>query len=85
MDTLTESSVLGTLFLRFCLCVAERECEYSMVFTVSNAHHRFWDRMSFVMIIVKFRASIGEPFNRFCDFWVPFSQCCFLPLLKGRE
>ena len=42
MDTLAESSVFGTLFLRFCWCVAERECEYSMVLTVLDTHHTFW-------------------------------------------
>ena len=63
MDTLTESSVFGTLFLRFFLCVAERECEYSMVFTVSNTHHTFLDKVCFVMILATFRASDGEPFS----------------------
>ena len=66
MDTPTESSVFGTLFLRFCRCVAERERESSMVFTVSNTHHTFLDQMCFVMIFVYFRASVGKPSASFC-------------------
>ena len=37
--------------LRFCGGVAEREREYSMVFTLSNAHHTLWEKVSFVMIL----------------------------------
>ena len=66
MDTPTESSVFGTSFLRFCRCVAEREWEYSIGFTASNAHHTFWDKMCFVMILATSRASVGEPFRWFC-------------------
>ena len=49
--------------------MAERECEYSMVFTVSNTHHTFLDKVCFVMIIASFRASVGEPFGKFCVLW----------------
>ena len=65
MDTLTELCIFGTLFLRFSRCVAKREWEYSMVFTVSNAHHTFLDKVCFVMIFPTFLASVGEPFSRF--------------------
>ena len=55
-DTLTESSVLCTLFLRLWGGVAEREQEYSMVLIVSNAHHtfggnRFCHAPRFVLIV----------------------------------
>ena len=66
MDTLTELCIFGTLFLRFSRCVAKREWEYSMVFTVSNAHHTFWDKVCFDMIPATFWASVGGPFSRFC-------------------
>ena len=36
-----------------------------MVFTVSNAHHTFWEKVGFVMILDTFRASAGEPFGLF--------------------
>ena len=66
MDTPTDSSVFGTLFLRFCRSVAEREWEYSIVFIVSNARHVFWGKMVvFVMIIAPFRASVGKTFGWF--------------------
>ena len=64
-DTPTESFVFWTFLLRFCGGVAEREREYSMYFTVSNAHHTFWKKVGFVMILDTFRASVGEPFSSF--------------------
>ena len=83
MDTLTELSFFGTLFLRFSRCVAEREWEYSMFFTVSNAHHTFWAKIGFVMILDTFRASVGEPFGLFGVLLGTFLKCCFLQLLRG--
>ena len=66
MDTLMESSVFGTSLLRFCRCVAKREWEHSVVVTVSNTHHTFWDKMCLVMTLSTFLASAGEPFGLPC-------------------
>ena len=63
MDTPTDLSVFGTLLLRFCRRVANREWEYSMLVIVSNAHHTFLGKMCFVVILVIFRASVGEAFG----------------------
>ena len=84
-DTPTESFVFWTLFLRFCGGLAEREMEFSIVFTVSNAHHTFGDKIGFVMILDTFRASVGEPFGSFGVLLGTFLKCCFLPLLRGTE
>ena len=85
MDTLMESSVLGTLFLRFCLCVAEREWEYSKVFTVSNTHHTFWDKMCFVMILGTFRTSVGEPFGLFGVLLGSLFEVLFFTTFEGNR
>ena len=34
-----------------------------MVFIVLSAHHTFWEKIGFVMILVTFRASAGKPFG----------------------
>ena len=81
-DTLTESYVFWTFLLRFCAGVAEREREYSMVFTVSNAHDTFGEKVGFVMILDTFRAPVGSLLAYFVYFWVAFLQCCFLPLSR---
>ena len=85
MDTLTESSVLGSFVLKFCRCVAERELECSMVFTLSNAHHTFWDKVCFVMIFVYFRASVGEPFGLFCVLLGALFEVLFLTTFEGTR
>ena len=46
--------------------MAKQEWGYSVVFTASNTHHTFWDKLRFVMILVTFRASVGKPFCLFC-------------------
>ena len=82
-DTPTESSVFWTLFLRFCGGLAERDMEFSMCFTMSNAHHTFGDKIGFVMILDTFRASVGEPFGLFGVLLATFLKCCFLQLFRG--
>ena len=37
-----------------------------MVISTSNTHHTFWDKISFVMVTVIFRASVREPFTKCC-------------------
>ena len=83
MNTPTERSVSGTLFLRFSRCVAEREWEYSMCFTVSNTHHTFWDTMCFVMILVVFRASVGVPVGPFYVFLGTLFEVLFFTTFQG--
>ena len=85
MDTLTESSVLGTLFLRFRFCVAEREWEYSMAFTLSNAHGIFEEKVGFVQILDTFRAPAGEPFGVFCVLLGVLFEVLFLITFEGER
>ena len=84
-DTATESSVFWTLLLRFCGGVAKREWEYSIVFTVSNAHHTFLDKMCFVIIFACFRASVGEPFGSFCVLLGGLFEVLFLTTFQGNR
>ena len=76
-DTPTKSYVFLTFLLRFCGSVAERKRLNSMVFTVSNAHGIFGEKIGFVLILDTFRAPAGEPFGVFVHFWVFFFKCCF--------
>ena len=45
--------------------MAEREREYTIFIVVPNAHHTFWEKVGFVMILNTFRASAGEPLGLF--------------------
>ena len=85
MDTPTERSVFGTLFLRFCGGVAEREREYSMVFTMSNEHRTFWEKVGFVMILDTFRAPVGEPFGMFCVLLASLFEVLFFTTFEGNR
>ena len=80
-----ESSVFGTLLLRFRHFVAEREWEYSIIFTISNAHHKLWDKMSFVIIVVTFGPQLESLLVRFVYFWVFVLHCSFLSLFRGSR
>ena len=76
-DTPTKSYAFLTFLLRFCGSVAERKRLNSMVFTASNAHGIFEEKVGFVLILDTFRAPAGKPFGVFCVFWVFFLKCCF--------
>mgnify|MGYP005642917163 CR=1 FL=1 len=65
VDTPTKSPVFWTLILRFCGGLADGDVEYSMVFTVSNTHHTFSEKLHVVMILGTFWGSFGEPFHLF--------------------
>ena len=84
-DTPTESSVFWTLFRRFCGGLADREMDYSIVFTVSNAHHTVWDKIGFVMILDTFRASVGEPFGLFGVLWGTLFEVFFFTTFEGNR
>ena len=64
--------------------MAEREWEHSIFFTVSNAHHTFWDKMCFVMILGTFRASVGEPFGLFGVLLGSLFEVLFLYHFRGE-
>ena len=85
MDTPTELSVVWTLLPRFCGGVAEREREYSLVFTMSNAHHTVWDQIGFVMILDTFRTSVGEPFGLFGVLLVSLFEVLFFTTFEGNR
>ena len=65
VDTPTKSSVFLIPILRFCGGFRKGEVEYSMVFTVSNAHHAFSDLLHLRMIFGTFWGSFGERFRLF--------------------
>ena len=84
-DTPTESCVCLTVLLRFSNGVAEREREYSMVFTVSNAHRTFGEKVGFVMISDTFRAPVGEPFGMFCVLLASLFEGWFFTTFEGNR
>ena len=84
-DTPTESSAFGTLFLKFCGGLADREMEYSKVCTVSNTHHTFWDKIGFVMILDTFRASVGKSFGLFCVLLGTLFEVLFFTTFEGNR
>ena len=84
-DTPTESFVFWTLFLRFCGGLAERDMEFSMCFTMSNAHHTFGDKIGFVMILDTFRASVGEPFGLFGVLLGTLFEVLFFTTFEGNR
>ena len=85
MDTLTESYVFWTFLLRFCAGAAEREREYSIVFTVSNAHHTFWEKVGSVMVFDTFRASAGRPFGFFGVLLGSLFEVLFFTTFEGNR
>ena len=84
-DTPTESSVFWTSLLRFCAGVAEREREYCMVFSVSNAHHTFWEKVGFVMSVDTFRAPVWEPLKMFCVLLGSLFEVLFFTTFEGNR
>ena len=83
--TPTESFFFLILFLRFCAGVSEREREYSIIFTVSNAHHTFWEKVGFVMILETFRASVGEPFGLLGVLLGTLFEVLFFTTFEGNQ
>ena len=84
-DTPTKSYVFLTLLLRFCGGVTERKRLNSMVFTMSNAHGTFGDKVGFVLILDTFRAPAGEPFGVFCALLGALFEVLFLTTFEGTR
>ena len=84
-DTPTKSFVFLTFLLRFCGGVAKRKQLNSMVFTVSNAHGIFWEKVGFVLILDTFRAPAGEPFGVFLALLGVLFQVLFLITFEGTR
>ena len=84
-DRPLESAVFGILLLSFRGGTADRELQYSMVFTVSNDHHIFLDQIGLITIL----DSPGLSWEAFWLVWTalgyPFLKCCFFTLLRGTE
>ena len=84
-DTPTKSYVFLTLLLRFCGGVTERKRLNSIVFTVSNAHCIFAQKVGFVMILDTFRAPAGKLFGVFCVLWGVLFEVLFLITFEGTR
>ena len=84
-DTPTKSCVFLTFLLRFCGSVAERKRLNSMVFTVSNAHGIFGEKVGFVLILDTLRAPAGEPFDVFCGLLGVLFEVLFLITFEGTR
>ena len=84
-DTPTKSIVFLTFLLRFCGGVAERKRLNSMVFTMSNAHDIFAEKVGFVLILDTFRAPAGEPFSVFCALLGVLFEVLFLITFEGNR
>ena len=84
-DTPTKSFVFLTFLLRFCGGVAERKRLNSMVFTVSNAHGIFGEKVGFVLILDTFRAPAGEPFGVFCALLGALFEVLFFTTFEGTR
>ena len=83
MDTPTESSVFGTLFLRFCHCVAARGGSIvSIVFIVKHTSHSFGQNM-LCHDYLRLLASVGEPFGPLCLLWGTSCAVFLIPLFRG--
>ena len=59
--------------------------EFSMCFTVSNAHHTFGDKIGFVMILDTFWASVGEPFGLFGVLLGTLLEVLFFTTFEGNR
>ena len=84
-DTPTKSFVFLTFLLRFRGGVAKRKQLNSIVFTVSNAHGIFAEKVGFVLILDTFRAPAGEPFGVFCAVLGALFEVLFLPTFEGNR
>ena len=84
-DTPTKSFVFLTFLLRFCGGVAKRKQLNSIVFTVSNAHGIFGEKVGFVLILDTFRAPAGEPFGVFCALLGVLFEVLFLITFEGTR
>ena len=85
VDTPTKSSVFWTLILRFRGGLAEGQVEYSMVFTVSNTHHTFSEKLHVVMIFATFWGSFGEPFRLFVLLLGTLLEVVFFGSSEGNQ
>ena len=56
-----------------------------MIFTVSNAHHTFGDKICFVVIIAICRASVGAPFSSCCVLLGGLFEVLFLTTFQGNR
>ena len=56
-----------------------------MVFSVSNEHHTFWEKVGFVMILDTFRASAGEPFSLFGVLLGTLFEVLFFNTFEGNR
>ena len=65
--------------------MAERELEYSEIFTVSNAHHTFSQKVGFVMILDTFRAPVGKPFRLFYVLLGCLFEVLFFTTFEGNR
>ena len=84
-DEPTKPSVFLTFLVRFCGGVAKRKRLNSIVFTVSNAHGIFAEKICFVLIIDTFRAPAGEPFGGFCALLGALFEGLFLTTFEGNR
>ena len=84
-DEPTKSFVFLTFLVRFCDGVAKRKRLNSMVFTVSNAHGIFAEKVGFVLILDTFRAPAGEPFGVFCALLGALFEVLFLTTFEGNR
>ena len=84
-DELMKSFVFLTFLVRFCGGVAKRKRLNSMVFTVSNAHGIFAEKVGFVLILDTFRAPAGEPFGVFCVLLGALFEVLFLTTFEGNR
>ena len=82
-DTPTKSFVFLTVLVRFCGGVPKRKRLNSMVFTVSNAHGIFAEKVGFVLILDTFRAPAGEPFGVLCALLRALFEVLFLTTFEG--
>ena len=84
-DEPTKSFVFLTFLVRFCGGVAKRKRLNSIVFTVSNAHGIFAEKVGFVLILDTFRAPAGEPFGVFCVLLGALFEVLFLITFGGTR
>ena len=84
-DEPTKSSVFLTFLVRFCDGVAKRKRLNSIVFTVSNAHRTFGEKVGFVLILDTFRAPAGQPFDVFCTLLGVVFEVWFLITFEGTR
>ena len=84
-DEPTESSVFLTCLVRFCGGVAKRKRLNSILFTLSNAHGIFAEKVGFVLILDAFRAPAGQLFGVFCALLGVLFEVLFLITFEGTR